>query len=118
MSLWEVIKKGAEEGMEVLKDGVSVAGKTSKILKRRVELTSVQSNVQKLFTRLGSLAYQFDSKGEGDFYASDEVRDLVSQIEGHKIRVREIEAEIEALKREERPKGSKAGEQQPPMAPL
>ena len=31
MKLWELIKKGAEEGLEVLKDGVLVAGKTSRI---------------------------------------------------------------------------------------
>jgi len=118
MNLWELIKKGAEEGMEVLKDGVSVAGKTSKILKRRVELTSVQSNVQKVFIRLGSLAYQFHSEGEGDFYGREEVRDLITQIEGHKIRVREIETEIEAIKREERRKASKTREEQSPMPPI
>ena len=116
MSLWELIKKGAEEGMEVLKDGVSVAGKTSKILKRRVELTSVQSNVQKAFIRLGSLAYQFHSPGQGDFYGKEEVRGLITQIEGHKIRVREIEAEIDAIKREEQRKASKTREEQPPMS--
>ena len=58
MTLWELIKKGAEEGLEALKDGVSVfmaeAGKTSRILKKRVELTSVQGNVRKAFIRLGS----------------------------------------------------------------
>ena len=118
MNLWELIKKGAEEGMEVLKDSVSVAGKTSKILKRKVELTSVQSNVQKVFIRLGSLAYQFHSKGEGDFYASEEVRGLLAQIEGHKMRVREIEAEIDAIKGEERRKRWKTGEEQHPMPPL
>jgi len=84
MNLWELIKKGAEEGVEVLKDGVSVAGKTSKILKKRVELTSVQSNVQKAFTRLGSLAYQSHFQGGGDFYGREEVRDLITQIEGQK----------------------------------
>ncbi len=35
MRLWELIKKGAEEGLEVLKDGVSVAGKTGRILKKK-----------------------------------------------------------------------------------
>ena len=118
MSLWELIKRGAEEGMEALKDGVSVAGKTSRILKRRVELTSLQSSVRKVFVRLGSLAYQFHSRGEGEFYASEEVKGLIAQIEGHKVRVREIVAEIETLKREEGRRASKPGEEHPPMAPL
>jgi len=114
MSLWELIKKGAEEGLEVLKDGISVAGKTSKILKRRVELTSVQSNVKKAFIRLGSLAYDLHSKGEVEFYGNEEVKGLISRIEGHKIRVREIETEMETIRREERQKASKT-EEQPPM---
>jgi len=113
MSLWELIKKGAEEGLEVLKDGISVAGKTSKILKKRVELTAVQSSVKKSFIRLGSLAYDLHSKGEVNFYQNEEVEDLISEIEDHKIRVREIETEIETIRREERRKASKTEEQSP-----
>jgi hypothetical protein len=114
MNLWELIKKGAEEGLEVLKDGVSVAGKTSRILKKRVELTSVQSDVKKAFIRLGSLAYELHTKGEEEFLRNEEVKVLITQIEGYKIRVREIEAEIETIRREERRKASKT-EEQPPM---
>ena len=113
MNRWELIKKGAEEGLEVLKDGVTVAGKTSRILKRRVELTSVQLNLRKVFSRLGSLAYEFHSKGEQDFYGNEEVKGLIAQIKGHQIRVREIETEIEAIRREERRKASQTGEQPP-----
>ena len=110
MGLWELVKKGAEEGLEALKDGVSVfmseAGKTSRILKKRVELTSVQGNVRKTFIRLGSLAYDLHSRGEGEIYGNEEVKTLITQIEGYKTRVREIEAEIEEVKREEGRKAS------------
>ena len=110
MSLWDLIKKGAEEGLEALKDGVSAfmaeAGKTSRILKKRVELTSVQGNVRKTFIRLGSLAYDFHSRGEREIYENEEVKSLFAQIEGYKNRVREIEAEIETIKKEEGEKGS------------
>jgi hypothetical protein len=78
MKLWELIKKGTEEGLEMLKDGVSVAGKTSRILRRRVELTSVQVDVRKVFTRLGSLAYEFHSKNKQDFYRDEGVKGLLS----------------------------------------
>ena len=115
MSLWELIKKGAEEGLEVLKDGVAVAGKASKILKKRVELTSVQSDVKKAFIRLGSLAYELHFKEDQEFYGNEEVKGLIAQIEDYKIRVREIEAEIETIRREERRKASKTEEQ--PLMP-
>jgi len=119
MRLWELIKKGAEEGLEVLKDGVSVAGKTSRILRKRVELTSVQGDVRKLFTRLGSLAHEFHSKGELGFYKDEGVKGLIAQIEIHKDRVREIETEMETIRAEERRrspgKTPEAQEQHPTM---
>ena len=115
MNLWELIKKGAEEGLEVLKDSVTVAGKTSRILKKRVELTAVQGNVRKVFIRLGSLTYELHSQGEQDFYENEEVKGLMTQIEGHEARVKEIESEIEAIRRKERRKVSETVDQQPPI---
>lgn len=68
MALWEMIKKGAEEGLEAMKEGVNVflseAGKTSKILKKRMELSSVQSSVRKTFTRLGVWSMTFTPRGK------------------------------------------------------
>ena len=123
MNLWEPIKKGAEEGLEVLKDGMTgfmtEAGRTSRILKKRVELTAVQGHVRKAFTRLGSLAYELHSKGQLDTYGDEGIKALIAQIEGHETRVRQISAEIETIRREERrrtsEKASEAPEVQPPM---
>ena len=119
MKLWELIKKGAEEGVEVLKESAYFVGRKSRILKRRVELTSVQGDVRKVFTRLGSLAYEFHSKTDEDFYLDEGVKGLIARIESHKIRVREIEGEIEAIKGEERRKTSgktwESHEQHPPI---
>jgi cell division protein FtsB len=124
MGLWELIKKGAEEGLEALKDGVSVlmaeTGKTSRILRRRVELTSVQGHVRKTFIRLGSLAYELHSRGDQEIYLNEEVKALIAQIEGTKARVRDIEAEIETIKQEERQKASEEAsknDSQPPVNP-
>ena len=124
MTLWELIKKGAEEGLEALKDGVSVfmaeAGKTSRILKKRVELTSVQGNVRKAFIRLGSLAYDLQSGGDQEIYGNEEVKALIAQVESYKTRVRDIESEIETIKREEKKKASGEGpksDSQPPVNP-
>ncbi|HXZ38016.1 MAG TPA: hypothetical protein VEL68_18470 [Thermodesulfobacteriota bacterium] len=110
MTLWELIKKGAEDGLEVMKDGLSIfmaeAGKTSRILKKRVELTSVQGNVRKAFIRLGSVAYELQSRGESDIYGQEEVEELIAEIDGYKVRVREIEREIETIHTEEQKKHS------------
>jgi len=113
MNLWELVKKGAEEGLEVLKDGVWVAGKNGRIWKKKVELASVQDNVRKIFVRLGRLAYEFHPKGEAEFYGNEEVRELIAQIDEFKISVREIEAEMENIRREGRRKASEIQEQPP-----
>jgi len=105
MALWDHIKKGAEEGLEALKEGMAVfmaeAGKQSKIIKKRVELSAVQNNVRKAFIRLGSVIYDLHTRGEEEFQDDPEVKDLVAQIDEYRARVREIELEIEAAKREE-----------------
>ena len=113
MNLWELVKKGAEEGLEVLKDGVWVAGKNGRIWKKKVELASVQDNVRKIFVRLGRLAYKFHPKGESEFYGNAEARELIAQIDGLKISVRKIEAEMENIRREGRRKASEIQEQPP-----
>jgi len=117
MTLWELIKKGAEDGLEAMKDGLSVfmseAGKTSRILKKRVELTSVQGNVRKAFIRLGSLAYDLQSRDEKEILDHGDVKELITEVDSYKARVREIEAEIEVIKKEEAQKASQ-GSGQPP----
>jgi hypothetical protein len=121
MALWEMITKGAEEGLEALKEGVSVflaaAGKQSKIFKKKVELSSVQNNVRKTFIRLGSTVYDIHLRGEREVFGKTEVQDLIDQLESYKARVREIELEIEATKREEAPKippGTSEKKESPP----
>ena len=105
MNLWELIKKGAEDGLEAMKDSLAVfmseAGRTSRILKKRVELTSVQGNVRKAFILLGSRAYDLHSGKEKNIYENEEIKGMIGQIDGYKTRVREIEAEIETIRIEE-----------------
>ena len=117
MTLWELIKKGAEDGLEAMKDGLSVfmaeAGKTSRIIKKRVELTSVQGDVRKAFIRLGSLVYDLHSRDEKELLDHGELKGLIAEVDGCKGRVREIEAEIEIIKKEEERKAAR-GSGQPP----
>ncbi len=122
MSLWDLIKKGAEEGLEALKDGVTVlmaeTGKTSRILRRRVDLTSVQGQVRKTFIRLGSLAYELHSRGDREVLLNEEVKTLIAQIDAYKARVREIEAEIEKINQEEKRKASEEASKNDPQPPV
>ncbi len=110
MALWDTVKKGAEEGLEALKEGVTVfmaeAGKQSKILKKKVELSSVQNDVRKAFTRLGSKVYDIHTQGEQEVFGKTEVKIFITQIDGFKARVKEIENEIEVIRREEGAKTS------------
>jgi hypothetical protein len=110
MALWDSVKKGAEEGLEALKEGVTVfmveAGRKSKILRKKVELATVQANVRSAFTRLGSLVFDLHTRGEKDVFGQKTVEKIISEVEGYKNRVREIEAEIKAIKKEEAMKAS------------
>jgi hypothetical protein len=120
MALWDMIRKGAEEGLEALKEGVAVfmaeAGRKSKIIKKKVELASVQNNVRKTFIRLGSVVYDMHTQGEQEVFGREDVKSLINQIDSYKARVREIELEIEAIKKEEGPKTPEetSGKESPP----
>jgi hypothetical protein len=119
MTLWELIKKGAEDGLEAMKDGLTVfmseAGRTSRILKKRVELTSVQGDVRKAFIRLGSRAYDLHSQKEKNIYENEEIKGMIGRIDDCKTRVREIEAEIETIKIEEEQQRAARGGKKPPV---
>lgn len=123
MALWDTVKKGAEEGLEALKEGITVfvaeAERQSKIFRKKMELSSVQSNVRATFTRLGSLVYDLHSNGEKDLLQSLDVKGMIDQIEGFKAKVREIDQEIEAIRREEEStaSGEEKGKEPPPAPP-
>jgi hypothetical protein len=120
MALWESVKKGAEEGFESLKESMTLfvaeAGKQGKIIRKRVELSAVQNNVRRAFIRLGTLTYDLHTRREPQVLDDTEIQDLIAEIDDYKARVREIELEIEAMKREEgSKKASEAtGKEKPP----
>ncbi len=122
MALWDAVKKGAEEGLEALKEGVTVfvaeAGRKSKILRKKVELATVQGNVRSAFTRLGSLVYDLHTRGEKDVFGQKAVENIIRKVEGYENRVREIEAEIKAIKKEEslKPSASEAKKEDSPKS--
>jgi len=112
MALGDRIKEKAEEGLEALKEGVVVfmaeAGKQSRILKKKMEISSIQHRVRRTFIRLGNTVYDIHLRGEQEVFAQAEVKDLIAQVESYQARVRQIELEIEAIKQEKVPKAPAA----------
>ncbi len=110
MALGDRIKEKAEGGLEALREGVILfmaeAGKQSRILKKRMELSSIQHNVRRAFARLGNTVYDIHLRGEREVLAQAEVKDLIDQVEGYQARMRQVELEIEAIKQEKVPKAS------------
>jgi predicted RNase H-like nuclease (RuvC/YqgF family) len=129
MALWELFKKGSEEGLEALRDGVTVfmteAGRRGRILKKKVEITSLQNDVRRYSIELGSLVYDFHARGKEDVFQNEEVQSLLRRIDESKARMRMIEAEIEGIKKEEegekgireRARGKPEEKGSPPSAP-
>ncbi len=123
MALWETVKKGAEEGLEALKEGIAVfvseAERQSKIFRKKMELSSVQGNVRSTFTRLGCFVYDLHTRGEKEVFQNPDVKGMIEQIEGFKAKVRQIEKEIEAIRKEEETQDStpEAGSPTPPAPP-
>jgi hypothetical protein len=123
MALGDRIKEKAEEGLEALKEGVVVfmaeAGKQSRILKKKMEISSIQHHVRRTFIRLGSTVYDIHLRGEQEVFAQAEVKDLIAQLESYQARARQIELEIEAIKQEKAPKApaspSEKKESPPPV---
>ena len=121
MTLGDRIKEKAEEGLEALREGVILfmaeAGKQSRILKKKMELSSIQHNMRRTFIRLGSTVYDIHLRGEREVFANAQVKDLIDQLAGDQARVREMELEIEAIKQEKvppAPAGASGKNESPP----
>ena len=121
MALGDRIKEKAEEGLEALKEGVVVfmaeAGKQSRILKKKMEISSIQHRVRRTFIRLGNTVYDIHLRGEQEVFAQAEVKDLIAQLESYQARVRQIELEIEAIKQEKAPKAPAAASEKKESPP-
>jgi hypothetical protein len=119
MALWELFKKGSEEGLETLKDGVTVfmseAGRRGRILKKKVEMASIQNDVRRSFIELGKLVYDFRSQGDQDVYSHEEIERVIRRIDEYKAKIRRIEAGIQDIsEKEENEERVKEGSQGKP----
>ena len=101
--LWDDIKKNAVEGFEVLKHEMGKFSKQvesqGKIIKKKIDLSSIQRKVHQGFTKLGSLIYEKIEDGkETAFFSDPDVKAVIEEIKGYKNEVDEIETEINSIK--------------------
>jgi len=101
--LWDDIKTNAVEGFEVLKDELGKFSKQvesqGKILKKKIDLSSIQRKVHQGFTKLGSLVYeQIEDGKEATVFSNSDVKATIEEIKGYKAEVDAIEKEINTIK--------------------
>ena len=124
--LWDDIKTNAVEGFEVLKDEMGKLSKQvesqGKILKKKIDLSSIQRKVHQGFTKLGSLIYeQIEDGKESGVFSNPDVKATIEEIKGYKSEVDAIEKEINSIKEnmsdhpepEEKPKKPAAPKKKP-----
>jgi len=102
--LWDDIKTNAVEGFEVLKDELGKLSKQvesqGKILKKKIDLSSIQRKVHQGFTKLGSLIYELVEDGkEAATFSDPDVKATIEEIKGYKNEVDAIEKEINSIKK-------------------
>ncbi|MBN1881832.1 MAG: hypothetical protein JW885_06625 [Deltaproteobacteria bacterium] len=101
--LWEDIKTNAVEGFGVLKDELGKLSKQvesqGKILRKKIDLSTIQRKVHQGFTKLGGLVYEHIEDGKETAILTDpDVKAAIEEIKGYKAEVDAIEKEISSIK--------------------
>jgi|GEM_PF-1790250 len=117
--LWDDIKTNAVEGFEVLKEELGKLSKQvesqGKILKKKIDLSSIQRKVHQGFTKLGGLVYELVEDGkEGAVFSDDDVKATIEVIREYKSEVDAIEKEINSIKET---RGDQSEPEEPPKKP-
>jgi hypothetical protein len=102
-NLWDDIKEGAQEGFEVLKEEMvkltQELEKHGKIIKKKMDLSSIQRKVHQGFSLLGSRLYELFEEGKEKTIVNDpEILKIISDIKGYKAEVEAIEDEIDKIR--------------------
>jgi hypothetical protein len=101
MSFWDEVRKGLEEGAQALKKGAeAVAEKTeeaAKIAKLRYSIYTVRQGIKKDFTELGAHVFELAEQGKDPVWKDEEVLSLVEQVRDARVKIGELEKEIEAV---------------------
>jgi hypothetical protein len=104
-NLWEEIRDGAREGLEVFREEMIKLThefeRHGRLIKRKMDLSAIQRKVHLGFSLLGSRFYELIEEGKEKGVVTDpEIVKIISDIKGYKAEVEAIEAEIERIREE------------------
>jgi len=96
------IKKGAESGIQAIKDGtnvvVSEVSKLLKISEKRIDINSYKKKIEKNYTTLGELVHRYLTDGVTNPLDQEDVREVLQNIYKYNERIQELQSEIEIIK--------------------
>ncbi len=96
------IKKGAESGIQALKDGTNVVfSEVSKLLKiseKKIDINSYKKKIEKNYLTLGELVHRYLTDGVTNPLDQAEVREVLQNIYRYKEKIQTLESEIEIIR--------------------
>ncbi|HOP85046.1 MAG TPA: hypothetical protein PKZ54_01055 [Syntrophorhabdaceae bacterium] len=104
MTLMEDLKKKTEEGLKTLKETAQDIAfnveKQAKIGKKKyLDITKLQRTIQKLYAEIGEYVYDQFTSGKTPTMESPFLKERISAITRLSIHIKDIEEEIEEIKR-------------------
>ncbi|MBI5599331.1 MAG: hypothetical protein HY890_06275 [Deltaproteobacteria bacterium] len=101
----EDLKKAAQEGWDVVKEGAKVTAEKSeavaKVVKLRYDVHKCHKRAEKLFCDLGGAVYDMAKPPYENPLSKPDVTRLVEEIKGIEAEAAKLKAEIEAIRKKE-----------------
>ncbi len=102
MGFEDNIKKGAESGIQAIKDGtnvvVSEVSKLLKISEKKIDINSYRKKIEKNYTTLGELIHRYLTDGVTNPLDQADVREVLQNIYNYNGRIKELQSEIEIIR--------------------
>lgn len=102
MGFEDNIKKGAESGIQALKDSTNVVftevGKLLKISEKRIDINSYKKKIEKNYTTLGELVHRYLTDGVTNPLDQADVREVLQNIYRYNEKIQTLQSEIEIIK--------------------
>jgi len=102
MGFEDNIKKGAESGIQAIKDGtnvvVSEVSKLLKISEKRIDINSYKKKIERNYTTLGELVHRYLTDGVTNPLDQADVREVLQNIYKYNEKIQQLQSEIEIIK--------------------
>ncbi len=96
------IKKGAESGIQALRDGTNVVfsevNKLLKISEKKIDINSYKKKIERNYTTLGELVHRYLTDGVTNPLDQADVREVLQNIYKYNEKIQALESEIEIIK--------------------